>query len=391
MHGAEGAVKIGLKTREGWVHLGFGGLEPQTSDLLISYISHPLGEQSAPSKTTAEVPEQGDPKARSQALPPKPLPLPETAPCVAIRRLNVNQWQEDGTEVEVILGGLVLKAIRHMSGTARVLSGAAREDLTSLLERLTYLRANRKRPSRGYAVGFHQQQSIGYSGEWTPSILLRGGKSLLQYRLPPAVPSSIEDAKTMDYEWREKKATLETAVADWLLWLNLGTKVETVPPSGPETRVKMRVTLKEQPSRDITEVGFGVSQIIPILVAGLQQREGSLFIVDLPEGHLHPRPQGTIADFFCALALSGRSSLVETHSEMFFQRLRLRASMDPWLMANVAVYFIDPAKDGLCSSPRRVELGQGAELRWPPGFLQETWETTTQIKAVRQASKQRRA
>ena len=147
----------------------------------------------------------------------------------------------------------------------------------------------------------------------------------------------------------------------------------------------MRVSPKGQSKHDITEIGFGVSQVIPVLVAGLLQPEDSLFIVDLPEAHLHPRPQSAIADFFCSLALSGRTSLVETHSEMFFHRLRLRAAQDPRLMDNIAVYFIDPPKDGFCSKPRPVGLGFEEELRWPEGFLQEAYETEMQINAIRQA------
>src|SRR5260221_2210916 len=145
------------------------------------------------------------------------------------------------------------------------------------------------------------------------------------------------------------------------------------------------VTPDGQARRDITELGFGVSQVAPILVAGLLQRPGSLFVVDLPEAHLHPRPQGPLADFFCSLALSGRYSLVETHSEMFFQRLRLRAALDPELGKMIAVYFIDAPREGRCSIPRAVGLDVEQELRWPEGFLNESWEEETKLLAARQS------
>jgi predicted ATPase len=115
------------------------------------------------------------------------------------------------------------------------------------------------------------------------------------------------------------------------------------------------------------------------------QPENSLFIVDLPEAHLHPRPQSDLADFFCSLALSNRFSLVETHSEMFFHRLRLRAEMDEKLARSIAVYFIDKPKEGLCSHPRPVGLVFDEQINWPVGFLQEAWEIESQIEAVRRA------
>lgn len=72
---------------------------------------------------------------------------------------------------------------------------------------------------------------------------------------------------------------------------------------------------------------------------------------------------------------------------MFFHRLRLRAAQDPELMTKIAVYFIDAPTDGGCSTPRAVGLGYEEELRWPEGFLQEAWETETQISAVREAQR----
>jgi hypothetical protein len=78
--------------------------------------------------------------------------------------------------------------------------------------------------------------------------------------------------------------------------------------------------------------------------------------------------------------------MVETHSEMFFQRLRLRAAMDPELMDRIAVYFIDaPAENGTCNPPRRIGLSFEDEIKWPAGFLSEAMETEIQIRSVWQA------
>jgi predicted ATPase len=111
-----------------------------------------------------------------------------------------------------------------------------------------------------------------------------------------------------------------------------------------------------------------------------------VFVVDLPEGHLHPRPQAALADFFCALALSGRRCLVETHSEMFFHRLRLRAAMSAELAQRTAIYFIEPPDEqGLCCDPRLISLEEGKNYTWPADFLLEGWELETQIEAAWEA------
>lgn len=384
--GATGPVRVGLVTREGLLELGFGGLEPHTADLLISYVLHPSGEQSAAAGAPAQMVLAGIPESQSGVVAlGQTITASENA--IEVKRVNERQWQEGNSEVSVILNGLVVKAVTPTSGTPRVLSGAASEDLTSLLQKLTYLRATRKRPSRGYQNGAGKQQKIGYSGEWTPSILLRRGDEQVTYREPPAVPQSTDEARTADYDWKRKRETLRNAVGSWLSRLDLATSVETIARSSPDAAVNMRVTLEGQAQHDITEIGFGVSQVIPVLVAGLLQPADSLFVVDLPEAHLHPRPQAALADFFCSLALSGRSALVETHSEMFFHRLRLRAAMNPKLIDDIAVYFIDRPKDGICCPPRAVGLRYEDELRWPEGFLHEAWETETYISAVREAQR----
>lgn len=385
--GTEGPVKIELETIGGLVELGFGGML-HTDALLLSYISLPSGEQSAAEKpyhkSVESVPqEQG-------VLPIKGAfhqnsSATDLKQVIQIKKTDEQTWREDTTQVSVILDGLIVKAVQHMTGTPRVLSGAASDDLRSLLEELTYLRANRKRPTRGYKDWLHRYQPIGYSGEWTPSILIESGQRQVTYAEPPAIPNNIEEAKKSDRQWKSKQETLSDALNSWLVRLKIASHVEIVPPSGVSKDLQMRVSPKDQSKHDITEIGFGVSQVIPVVVAGLLQPKDSLFIVDLPEAHLHPRPQGDIADFFCSLALSGRTALVETHSEMFFQRLRLRAEQDHSLMDKIAVYFIDAPKNGICQPPRAVGLRQEDYLRWPEEFLQEAWEMETQINAVRRA------
>ena len=74
----------------------------------------------------------------------------------------------------------------------------------------------------------------------------------------------------------------------------------------------------------IADVGFGVSQLLPILVIGLRSGRASLLILEQPEIHLHPRLQANLADFLLTLAASGRRIIVETHSDHFINRLRRR-------------------------------------------------------------------
>ena len=395
-----GPVCIGLETASGdLLEFGFGGLE-YDPNLIFSSILHPSAEHDSLASTSSPTVGRGEKSASTEssarpAVVPPPdaqgsfIPIPEISAPIKLNRINELQWQDDAKdEWLVFLKGLSVDGVEDKTRGRRILRGTARDSLKSFLENLTYLRATRERPSRGYVDELARPQTIGYGGEQTPSILFRVGNDPLPvaYAEPPVIPNTIDEAQKCDSKWKEKKDTLREALNNWLVRLDVAADVKIIQ-SSVDKKLQMRVTPKGQSSHDITEIGFGVSQVIPVLVAGLLQPKDSLFIVDLPEAHLHPRPQGAIADFFCSLALSGRSCLVETHSEMFFHRLRLRAAMDPSLMDKIAVYFIDPPKNGVCNPPRLIDLGYEGELRWPEGFLQEAWETETQISAVREAQR----
>jgi hypothetical protein len=75
---------------------------------------------------------------------------------------------------------------------------------------------------------------------------------------------------------------------------------------------------------NLADVGFGVSQILPVLVEGLLMRRGGIYLVQQPEIHLHPDAQAGLADFFIYLACNGVITIVETHSEYLLLRLRRR-------------------------------------------------------------------
>ena len=75
--------------------------------------------------------------------------------------------------------------------------------------------------------------------------------------------------------------------------------------------------------RNLIDVGYGVSQVLPLLVDLLDPSGASLFLVQQPEVHLHPSAQAALASLFCTIAASGRQLIVETHSEYIIDRVRM--------------------------------------------------------------------
>ncbi len=380
--GTHGPICVGLTTGAGYVEYGFGGLDRYTDDLLLSHISHPGGDDTTSPRSSVQLTLPSLLGANSQILRTANTISPNLTQ-IQLTRINEQQWQEGGNEVQLILNGLAVRAVTHLTGTNRVLRGAASDEILSFLANLTYVRANRKRPSRQYREAVGRYQELGFSGEWMPTVLLRKGGVDVTYQRPPQIPRRPSELPT-SFHWESQAEKLVDALNYWLAHLELASSVQANESKTSTNAISLRAKPKGQDIHDITEVGFGVSQVLPVLVAGLLQPNTGALIVDLPEAHLHPRPQGAVADFFCSMALSGRTVLVETHSEMFFHRLRLRAAMNPELREKIAVYFIDEPSDGACATPREVGLGFQDEVYWPQGFLQEGWEAENLIATLRE-------
>ncbi len=112
-------------------------------------------------------------------------------------------------------------------------------------------------------------------------------------------------------------------------------------------------------------MGFGVSTVLPILVAGLLAETGGLLIIENPEIHLHPAGQSAIGVFLAQVAADGVQVLVETHSDHVINGMR-RAVAERRLPADEAVvHYFDKAVTEITMNER------GKLSAWPVGFFDQ--------------------
>ncbi len=129
------------------------------------------------------------------------------------------------------------------------------------------------------------------------------------------------------------------------------------------------------------DVGFGVSQVLPVLVRAFAS-EGSIQAMEQPEIHLHPALQAEIGDVFLRSALEhGNTFLLETHSEHLILRImrRMRETwnktlpkdLPPVVPADVSILYVEPGPNG--AVVREMPLNERGELvkAWPGGFFEE--------------------
>ena len=131
----------------------------------------------------------------------------------------------------------------------------------------------------------------------------------------------------------------------------------------------------------LTQLGTGVSQVLPVLVACLTADPGSTILIQNPEEQLHPKAQARLADFFIDMARSGRQCIIETHSEYFIEQLRYRIVESPVekpLHDIVKLYFVTK-RDGV-SYFAVIRINEYAKLsEWPEDFFDESRKNLTKI------------
>jgi predicted ATPase len=214
---------------------------------------------------------------------------------------------------------------------------------------------------------------VGLRGENTASILELYKNEEISY-----IPSA--NFKEPEIDRKTVTRTLEAAVIDWLQYLGVASSVKSRDKGKMGHELKVLLSNSDSP-QDLTHVGVGVSQVLPLLVMGLLADRDSTLVFEQPELHLHPKVQTLLGDFFLSMALCGKQCIVETHSEYFIDRLRFRiaaATPEKELNSQAKIYFVEKPSQG--STFREVVINEyGAITDWPEGFFDQSQKQTEEI------------
>ena len=151
-------------------------------------------------------------------------------------------------------------------------------------------------------------------------------------------------------------------------------KVSAISKTRQEYDVELR-TKGSKNSVDLPDVGFGVSQVLPVIVQCFYVPHNSIIIMEQPEIHLHPSAQAALADVMIDAINSREDGLdrkiqliIETHSEHFLRRLQRRIAESGISQEKVSAYCADVSK-----TPARLESLQidifGNIQNWPENFF----------------------
>lgn len=237
---------------------------------------------------------------------------------------------------------------------------------TSLFrDEFQYLRAERIGPRTSfgmsdYEVRHHRQ--IGSSGEFAAHFLSLFGSEAVE------LPLLRHPAATAN--------SLQAQVEAWMTEISPGVRISVKRYSEMDLMTfGVTYSLGHQVASSEyrpTNVGFGITYALPIVVAVLSARPGSLVIIENPEAHLHPRGQVKMGELLCLASAAGIQILIETHSDHVLNGIRLTVHEGKATPENVALYHSRWVPGGKSPSLTLLALDQNGRLpEWPEGFFDE--------------------
>lgn len=206
---------------------------------------------------------------------------------------------------------------------------------------------------------------------------------------------------TQEIFWFDKKighSNLISNVNSWLKDLKFNVELDVERVIGDTYQLKIK---QNGLSVNISDVGFGISQFLPILTECLKYSEQEnieksnygpygyysrpyfhesikCIISEEPEIHLNPRVQAEMADLFIKISDSNVIFFIETHSEHIITRIQRRVAEKTFDLKNVNIYYIS-LKENKSNIERLNLLSDGTFEYWPEGFFQEDYEDSFEI------------
>ena len=213
----------------------------------------------------------------------------------------------------------------------------------NLFTRVYYLAPIREYPRHRYTRGDNHPKGVGQYGEKAISALLSGG---------------------------ERRLPIDEQIPKWLQRLDLidSYDLHLIPDTKQDYEFLIK-QYKDGPDVRLTDVGFGVSQVLPVLILCSYAPEGSILILEHPEAHLHPKVQSELADVLIDVVKNRNVQIIlESHSEHLLLRLMRRIAEEEISADDTALYFCQ-INDGT-SEIERLNIDEYGNIRnWPQNFF----------------------
>jgi predicted ATPase len=241
-----------------------------------------------------------------------------------------------------------------------------------LIDRIFYLGPLREYPKREYIWPGSSPLDVGHRGE----------------RVVDALLAARSRNETRSLGRRKKRMTFEEIIAYWLKELGLiyDFGVIEIAKDSNLYKVQLKKDANSTPVL-ITDVGFGLSQFLPVLVLLYYVPENSIILLEQPEIHLHPAVQSGLADVIInAVQTRNIQVIVESHSEHLLRRLQRRVADETIKNTEISLYFSQTKAGKSHITPLQLNLF-GEIDNWPKDFFGDEF---AELAATRKAGIKRK-
>lgn len=236
------------------------------------------------------------------------------------------------------------------------------------LDRIYYLGPLRDYPRRDYLWARSRPTDVGQKGEKAVDAILAA-----------TAAGERRNLRSRAHHW-----PFQEMVAHWLRELGLieSFKIEEIAPGS--NRCQARVKTRRGASEVLlTDVGFGVSQVLPVITLLQYVPEGSTVLLEQPEIHLHPLAQAGLADVIIQAATHRNVQVIlESHSEHLLLRLQRRIAEEQIASGDVKLYFCDAPRGKSTLTPLEVDMF-GNIQNWPDKFMGDAFGETAEAELAR--------
>ena len=235
-------------------------------------------------------------------------------------------------------------------------SGDGALSLAIRVRNLTYITAEREGPREIYTLeDQHSVEVVGPQGENAVSVLYRGRDDRIAEEL--IVQGT---APTLLHQVGARLAAFFPGCAVDVQQVSNANAVTLGIRTSADTRFLRPV-----------HCGFGVTQILPIIVAALSASEGSILLIENPEVHLHPAGQALMGQFLTDVAHSGIQVIVETHSDHVLNGIRRSVKAGAVPAEEIAIHFLRKRNSDEAQVLSPTLDDSGSIDVWPEGFFDQ--------------------
>jgi predicted ATPase len=242
-----------------------------------------------------------------------------------------------------------------------------------------YLNANRQEPTSIHRKSYSDvvsQRSLGNFGQFAAHFLETYGSSEVKYNDLIHPKSYIEDQVTGQ---KIVNSSLLNQVNLWLGEISPGVRVQVTSIQNTENiqveyefiQPNFGTTNRFKP----TNVGFGISYVLPVVVSLLAARPGDLLIIENPESHIHPRGQAELGKLVAAAAANDVQIIIETHSDHFVNGVRVAVKEGLLDHSKAVLFYFEKAVTASeqFSKITDVEIDSRGELSSYPENMMDEW------------------